>query len=213
MVNSEFRNNRIGYHPYAVNTQITHLSIVDDIMIFVYGEKDSLVNIASTLDTFSVWSVLSMNRSKTYLFVAGLNQEETSDISSLAFSLGSMPVRYLGLPLMHRKLWICDYRPLIYQLKRRFSSWTSSALSYAGRRTRYAQLSLRQSTFGFHHSFFQKVVLLLSLRCVQGSCGTVTYDKAVAKESWNSVCLPKMQGGLGIRILLQWKKILTLKFV
>lgn len=63
-----------------------------------------------------------MNRNKTELFVAGMSQMETSELTSLGFTLGLLPVRYLGLPLMHRKLRICDYRPLLDQLKRRFSS-------------------------------------------------------------------------------------------
>lgn len=92
-----------------------------------------LQNIADTLEAFSAWSGLTMNRSKTELFISWLNQSEAADISTLSFSLGSLPVHYLGFALMHRKLQICDYRPLIDQRKRRFSSWTLRALSYAGK--------------------------------------------------------------------------------
>ena len=134
LLNTEFNSGRIGHHQAALNPQVTHMAFADDIMIFFDGENESLANIASTLDTFSECSGLTMNRDKTELFVAGLNQVETVDILSLGFSLGSLPVRYLGLPLMHRKLQICDYRPLLDQLRRRFSSWTSRCLSFAGRR-------------------------------------------------------------------------------
>ncbi|XP_019084355.1 PREDICTED: uncharacterized protein LOC109125974 [Camelina sativa] len=43
----------------------------------------------------------------------GVNQNETSRNASLGFNLGSLPIHYLGLPLMHRKLRISDYRPLL----------------------------------------------------------------------------------------------------
>lgn len=131
MLNANFSNGRIGHHPKAAQPLITHLAFADDLMIFFDGEVNSLQNIADTLQLFSIWSGLAMNHHKTDLFIAGMNQAETDDISSLGFSLGSLPVHYLGLPLMHRKLQICDYRPLIDQLKIIFSSWTLRALSYA----------------------------------------------------------------------------------
>lgn len=75
-----------------------------------------------------------MNMTKTELYAAGLNQAETNDFSSLGFTLGALPVRYLGLPLMHRKLRLSDYQPLLDSLIGTFTSWSSKALSYAGRR-------------------------------------------------------------------------------
>lgn len=96
LLNANYRNGRIGFHPMASSPQITHLAFADDLMIFFDGEKGSLQNIADTLDIFSAWSSLTMNRGKTELFIAGLNQVEADDISTLGFSLGSLPVRYLG---------------------------------------------------------------------------------------------------------------------
>ena len=67
----------------------------------------------SYIKLFATWSGLRMNKDKTELFVGGLNQVETTHLTSLGFTLGSMPIRYLGLPpLMHRKMCISDYMPL-----------------------------------------------------------------------------------------------------
>lgn len=48
--------------------------------------------------------------------------------------MGSMPIRYLGLPLMYRKLRLSDYRPLIERIASNFNYWSARALSFAGRR-------------------------------------------------------------------------------
>lgn len=45
-----------------------------------------------------------MNRDKAQLFLAGLSQEEANELTADGFSLGSLTICYLGLPLMHKKL-------------------------------------------------------------------------------------------------------------
>ena len=154
MLNRKYAEGSIGYHPTASNPSVTHLAFADDIMVFFDGQYGSLQQITLTLESFSTWSGLSMNRNKTELYVAGMSQIESSELTSLGFSLGSLPVRYLGLPLMHRKLRICDYRPLLDQLKRRFSSWSTRALSFAGRK-----LLLSSVTFGTLNFWFSSFVL------------------------------------------------------
>lgn len=214
LLNKNFQNGDIGYHPTAQNPDISHLAFADDIMVFFDGQHSSLQQIVMTLDSFSSWSCLSMNRSKTELYVAGLSPTETSDLTSLGFSLGSLPVRYLGLPLMHRKLRICDYRPLLDQLKKRFSSWTSRALSFAGRR----QL-LSSVIFGTLNFWFSSFILPKGcIKAIESLCtrflwnGNIT-SKASAKVSWKVVCLPRSEGGLGLRDLCIWNKTLSLKLV
>lgn len=134
LLNSKYADGSIGHHPNAVNPCVSHLAFADDIMVFFDGERSSLQNISNTFDIFSGWSGLELNRMKTELYTAGLTQNETSELSDLGFTLGSLPVRYLGLPLMHRKLRLEDYRSLIDKITGCFSSWSNRALSYAGRR-------------------------------------------------------------------------------
>lgn len=122
MLLKSYNNNQIVAHPNASNPQVSHLAFADDIMVFFDGKKNSLLNITEVLQEFSTVSGLSMNKSKTDLFIAGMNQTETSQIASLGFRIGSLPIRYLGLPLMHMKLRIADYRPLLEKITSRFTS-------------------------------------------------------------------------------------------
>lgn len=86
-------------------------------MIFFNGESSSLHGI---YDDFASWSSLNMNREKTELFFAGLNQTESAALASYGFATGSFPILYLGLPLMHRKLKVSEYEPLLDSITRKF---------------------------------------------------------------------------------------------
>lgn len=57
-----------------------------------------------------------MNITKTELFTAGLDQSESAAIASYGFPCGQFPIRYLGLPLMSRKLKISEYAPLMIKI-------------------------------------------------------------------------------------------------
>lgn len=214
MLYKEFDSDQIGYHPTAINPQVTHLAFADDIMIFFDGEYGSLRHISATLETFATWSDLSMNRNKTELFTAGLNTVESTEINSIGFSVGTLPVRYLGLPLMHRKLRICDYKPLLDQLRARFSSWSSRALSYVGRRQLIS--SVIYGTLNFWFSTF--LLLKGCLKQVESLCCRFLWNgninaRASARVSWANCCFPKEEGGLGLRDLILWNKTLNLKLI
>lgn len=214
MLNARYRAGDIGFHPKTADPEVTHLAFADDIMIFFDGEKKSLLNIVETMDVFATWSGLRMNKKKTELFVGGLNQDETNDLKGLGFSLGSMPVRYLGLPLMHRKLRLAEYRPLIQKISANFTAWSSKKLSYAGR----AQLisSVIYGTINFWTSAF--ILPKGCIKQIQSLCsrflwtGNIT-TKGVAKIAWDTVSLPKREGGLGLRDLTAWNKTLCLKLI
>ncbi|KAL0758366.1 hypothetical protein Bca101_074516 [Brassica carinata] len=119
------------------------------------------------------------------IFFDGMSQMEATDLCNLGFSLGSLPVRYLGLPLMHRKLRICDYRPLIDQLKSRFTSWSSRALTFAGRK----QL-LSSVIFGTVNFWFSTFILPKGcIRTIESLCSRFLWNgnittRAAAKLLW-----------------------------
>lgn len=214
MLNENYSAGLIGFHPKAEHPQVTHLAFADDIMVFFDGSKDSLENIAKTLHEFTKWSGLSMNRSKTDLFTGGLTHDETNDLASLGFNLGSLPIRYLGLPLMHRNLRIDDYRPLLDKLRSYFTLWTSRALSYAGR----LQM-LKSVIYGLLNFWFTAFILPKGcITQIQTLCsrflwsGDVT-KRCTTKVAWNVCCLPKEEGGLGLRNLSTWNRTLCLRLI
>lgn len=214
MLKSKYEDGSIGYHPHTSTVKVTHLSFADDLMIFSDGTVNSVKCIADTMEAFAQWSGLRMNRSKTEMYTAGLNDAETSSLSRLGFTIGSMPIRYLGLPLMHRKLRLSDYRPLLDKISGNFNCWSAKALTFAGRRQLIS--SVIYGTINFWTSAF--IIPKGCIKKIEGLCsrflwgGTET-KKCISKVSWNIVCLPKDEGGLGLRDIGRWNKTLCLKLI
>lgn len=121
-------------HPKCLVPVITHLSFADDILIFFDGGQESLQGIFEILDGFRTASGLGINREKTALFLDGGDFQVSQQMASgFGIQHGSLPVRYLGVPLTSRKMRKQDYQPLIDRLLSRFNAWTVKHLSYAGR--------------------------------------------------------------------------------
>lgn len=49
------------------------------------------------------------------------------------FSVGSMPFRYLGIPLLGTYLRVANYEPLLDKVSKTVLAWFDLNLSYAGR--------------------------------------------------------------------------------
>ncbi|XP_010463260.1 PREDICTED: uncharacterized protein LOC104743929 [Camelina sativa] len=212
LLTQHFSANKIGPHPSALCPLVSHLAFADDIMVFFDGKTNSLSHIVAVLQEFSRISGLTMNLSKTELFLGGVTQIEATQMASLGFNIGSLPIRYLGLPLMHRKLRLAEYRPLLQSLTNRFSSWSSRALSYAGRQQLissviYGTINFWMSAFILPKGCIKKIETL----CANFLWSGDVTKKGIAKMAWRDLCLPKAEGGLGFRCLSHWNKTLILK--
>lgn len=110
-------------HSLCSNPLITHLSFVDDVLIFFDGSEHSLAGLLDVLEYFYKASGLKLNLEKSCLFLDGNNLAQSKDLA-LKFGLlqGSFHVRYLRVPLMPHKLLPQDYRPLIDKVLSRVSS-------------------------------------------------------------------------------------------
>ena len=51
----------------------------------------------------------------------------------LPFTIGKLPVRYLGVPLITKKLGVKECKPLIDRVKNRVQDWRNRNMTYAGR--------------------------------------------------------------------------------
>lgn len=214
LLQSRYVSGSIGYHPRTSELKITHLMFADDVMIFFDGRSDSLHGISECLEDFASWSGLVMNRNKTELYSAGLDLSETNALVAYGFPTGTLPVRYLGLPLMSRKLRISEYEPLITRITSRFQSWSVKALSFAGRlqligSVIYGTVNFWMSTFILPKGCLKRIESLCSRFLWSGN----TEVTGKAKVSWYNVCMPKAEGGLGLRNLLVWNRVLCLRFV
>lgn len=129
LLKSRFDAGYINYHPKTTSLSISHMMFADDIVVFFDGGCSSLHGTSEVLDDFASWSGLEVNKDKTKLFLAGQDPSEARSFQAFGFPMG---IRYLGLPLMCRKLRIAEYEPLLDKISNKFRSWAVKSLSFAG---------------------------------------------------------------------------------
>lgn len=134
MLNRGAEERKFAYHAKSHSTRLTHLCFADDLLIFTDGTLESVQAVISILDEFALHSGLKISVQKSSFFSSGISQDQVNLISSaMGLSPGVLPVRYLGVPLTTKKLSLYNCGPLIQQIKSRVNSWSSRALSFAGR--------------------------------------------------------------------------------
>ena len=125
---------RIGYHPRCQKMDLTHMSFADDILVFTDGNIRSLDSIVEVFEYFAKISGLEISLEKCTFYLAGVSDARRQEMESrYSIQSGKLPVRYLRLPLLTKRMRIADYMPLLDRIKSRISSWTARHLSMAGR--------------------------------------------------------------------------------
>lgn len=207
--------NRFGLHPLGDAPLITHISFADDVLLFFDGTDRSLQGLLEILESFNNWSGLGINRSKTAVFFDGGDRvRNRTSAAAHGLAQGSFPVRYLGVPLTTKKLRKQDYQPLLDKIHSRFTSWTVKHLSFAGR------LQLLKSVIYSTISFWASIFLLPNgcLRALEQMCNSFLWKGVPtgargAKVAWDVVCSATKAGGLGLRKLSPWNRVMGLKLI
>lgn len=117
------------FHPRCEELRITHLAFADDLMLFARGDKKSVGVLMQALNDFERTSRLAISVEKSQIFVAGLKE----DLSFTRIPVGTLPVKYLGVPLNGQKLKLAQFAPLIDSINGCIDAWKGHTLSYAGR--------------------------------------------------------------------------------
>ena len=125
---------RFDFHPKCKGSNLSHICFADDIFIFAMGNATSVEIIMDELVKFEAFSGMQVNKQKSVVFLAGVSDNVKATILNMTgFSMGSLPVKYLGVPLISTKLSHSDCIPLMNKMMTRIQSWTSRSLSFAGR--------------------------------------------------------------------------------
>ncbi|XP_048596269.1 uncharacterized protein LOC125578037 [Brassica napus] len=167
------------------------------------------------MTNFKEWSGLDTNEAKSEIFYGGYSDAQVSELSSLSgFRRGEFPTRYLGLPLSPKKISAATLQPFIDRITAKLHSWTVKFLSFAGKVTMiysviYGMVNFWSSVFVLPKWFYAKIDSLCSGFLWKNS----TTSAAGARVSWENICRPKQEGGLGIRRLEEFEKVFRLKRV
>ncbi|GJY33021.1 hypothetical protein Tco_0417490 [Tanacetum coccineum] len=203
------------YYRYCSELEIVNLCFANDLFLFAHRDANSARVIMEVLDEFKLSSGLTPSLPKnTAYFCNVLNHTKLAILQILPFEEGRLPVKYLGVPLISSRLVYRDYKELIERIQKRIQDWKNKSLSAARR------LQLVQSVLGSMHVDWASLFILPSrilfdieqlMRGFFLCQGKIMKGKS--KVAWEVVCMPKSEGGLGVRRLELFNKALMISHI
>lgn len=125
---------KIYVHPKCAKLKLSHLSFVDDLLLFYNASLSSLQGINYVMTEFQQLSGLGVNYNKSELYCSGISDELKCQLPAIiGVKLGYLSVRYLGVPLFSGKLTIKDCALIIDKITGMIKAWTSRFLSFVSR--------------------------------------------------------------------------------
>jgi hypothetical protein len=191
-----------SFHPKCSAINLTHLCFADDLLIFFAAKLTSVKAIKEVLLEFEDLYGLKANPAKSVFFCAGIEDDDKKELLDLLqMQEGTLPVRYLGVPLVTKSLSAADCASLVSRITARMNSWLVRHISFAGR------LQLLNSVLFSLQSYWTRVFILPQkvIKLLEQKFNRFLWNgkdaKARAKVAWDRVCVPKQEGGLGISVI------------
>ena len=191
-----------------IGVRISHLLFADDTILFCDVSRDQLLSIRLALTCFQAFTGLKVNVGKSEIVLVG----EVGNIGALATILrcrvGSLPMKYLGMPLgtpYKTSLW----NLILERMEKKLSGWKCLFLSKGGR------LTLLKSTLSSLPTYYLSLFTIpiavadrlvhIQRNFLWGSLEECFKYPLVA---WEKVCFPLEMGGLGIKKLVHFNQAL-----
>ncbi|KAK2658719.1 hypothetical protein Ddye_005252 [Dipteronia dyeriana] len=150
------------YHWRCDKLKLSHLSYVDDLIMLCHGSYHSALVLKSALDEFFLLSGLCANHAKSNIFILGVPVAVGQQLINLfGYSVGPLPIRYLGIPIISSKLNLRDCSPLVDKVSSRLSSWLNRCFSFAGRLQLIISVLTSIQVFWASHLYLLKRIFFL----------------------------------------------------
>ena len=125
-----------GFHVGVMNSigvSISHLLFADDTILFCDASSEQLLSIRLMLSCFQAFTGLKVNVGKSEIVPIG----EVNNLDALANILhcrvGSLPMKYLGMPLGTSFKTASIWNPILEKMEKKLFGWKHLYLSKGGR--------------------------------------------------------------------------------
>ena len=119
----------------SIAVRISHLLFANDTILFCDDSRDQVLSIRLALSCFQAFTRLKVNVRKSEIVPVG----EVGNIDALANILrcrvGSLPMKYLGMPLGTPYKTASVWNPILERMEKKLSYWKRLYLSKGGRLT------------------------------------------------------------------------------
>ncbi|XP_020253791.1 uncharacterized protein LOC109830842 [Asparagus officinalis] len=182
--------------------QLRILQFADDTLLFVRSSYKDISVLKTILYIFEEVSGLGINYSKSSIVYFGKISTRGQYLSELlCCKIGTLPIKYLGLPLRYGKLRKTDWEPLLDNFHKKLSTWKKNSLSYGGR---LVLLNSVLTSIPLYFMSFYKLptwVIIEIDKIKKSFLWSESSQNSSFKclVNWKKVCLSKSEGGLGVK--------------
>jgi len=118
-----------------IGVRISHLLFANDTILLCDASREQLLSIRLDLSCFQAFTRLKVNVGKSEIVPVG----EVGNIGVLAnilhYRVGSLPMKYLGMPLGTPYKIASIWNPILEKMEKKLSDWKHLYLSKRGRLT------------------------------------------------------------------------------
>nr|XP_009770010.1 PREDICTED: uncharacterized protein LOC104220772 [Nicotiana sylvestris] len=160
------------------------------------ADEISMKMLIRCFQKFSEVSGLHANMDKSSLYIAGVKNEfKDKMLAELQLSEGTLPFKYLGVPLSAKKISTQQCMSLVERIVDNIRSWTSKFHSYAGSLQLIKSVLFEMQTYWAQVFLIpKKIVKMVDSICMRymwtGSNETTQRNLI----SWETLCKPKAAG-------------------
>ncbi|CAL1367787.1 unnamed protein product [Linum trigynum] len=181
---------------------LSHLFFADDLVLFAEASVEQADCILSCLNAFCVASGELVSKDKSRVFFSKNTKMHAR--TNICSRLGIQPTndlgKYLGVPVIHGRLTKLTYRYILDKIDSKLTAWKARTLSLAGR------VTLAKAVLEAIPLYAMQTTLLPASVCdtIDRKIRWFVWGSQVGKRkvhliSWETICKPKNQGGLGLR--------------
>jgi hypothetical protein len=209
------RNNNLLNLPLSIlnDHDFPILQYADDTLIFMQADENQLLHLKEILQSFAESTGLQVNFEKSFMVPFNITEDRLNTlINTFGCTKQTLPFTYLGLPLSITKPSVAHFWPLVSKCERRLVNF-STFLSEAGRLQLTNAVLSALPTFTMCTFLLPKTVIK-QIDKYRKHCiwrGSDLNNKKPSKAAWPLVCLPNLEGGLGVLDLTTQNQSLLMK--
>ncbi|XP_027120510.1 uncharacterized protein [Coffea arabica] len=205
--------NTPGFRFLSKGGLVPFLAFADDMVNFTRASSECLLAVSSLLRQYEILSGQKINLSKSrFLCSSKLPSEIITLIQQVTgFQEQSWPVKYLGVPLIRGRKKSIFFDGVFASVRAKLHHWSSRFLSAGGKLILLRHVLNSMPLYLLQVSKPPKGVFLRLGRLFNAFLWDGKDGRRIHWSSWEKLCFPVEEGGLGFRSLLDLEKAFAMK--
>jgi len=191
----------------------THILYADDVMIFCTGTKRNIRTLLNIFQSYSEVFGQVITNTKSRFCTGAMNSTRAQMIlDMLGFSVGTVPLIYLGCPIFLGKPKVTHFQSITDRIKTKLSTWKGSLLSIMGRVQLVKSIIHGMLAYSFHiYMWPRRLLRLLDTWIKNFIWSGDALSTKVCTVSWKRISRPWAEGGLDLKPTRMINEALILK--